>query len=102
MNEVSSPQARNRITVTVSSTMRIALEHLASRNNIGVSTQATMILRQGLDRTISSKEVQEAVGRHKRARNTAEWQYDQTTEYAIEREYAHTQDRAKDDTSEQH
>lgn len=64
--------------------MRIALEVLAERNGIGVSTQAAILLRQALDRTIESAEVQKRYKMYLSQRTQAGWQYDQTTDYAIE------------------
>lgn len=80
----STLQSRNRVQATLTTTMRLALEVLAERNGIGVSTQATILLRQALDRTIESAEVQKRYKQHMIQRTHAGWQYDQTTDYAVE------------------
>ncbi len=54
-------EARNRVKVTVSPAMRVALEILAARSNLPVATQAMVTLRAALDRTIQSAEGQAAL-----------------------------------------
>lgn len=78
-------QRRDRLSVTVTPEMRVALEQLAERSGLLLSTQATVVLRQGLARTISTEAVQAAVRRYKAARNHAAWQADTMAETAIER-----------------
>jgi hypothetical protein len=71
--------------------MSLALDSLAERNGVQSATQATMLLRQALDRTMESKEVQQRYAAHLRQRTTAQWREDQTTDHAIETTYAKTQ-----------
>lgn len=80
---------RTRLQITLSVPMRLSLEVLAARTGLPVTTQATMILRQALDRTIASAEVQRRLGAHNRQRKQAEWLEERSVEHAVETEYAH-------------
>lgn len=66
--------------VTVSREMTIALEVLAAKSGLAVSTQAMVILRQGLDRTIQSDAVQVRLKQEQAFRSRDEWLIDQSTE----------------------
>lgn len=70
----------NRLQVTVSREMTIALEVLAAKSGLGVATQALVVLRQGLDRTISSDPVQIRLKQEQAFRTRDEWLADMGTE----------------------
>lgn len=74
----------DRIQVTVSPAMTVALSMLAERNGITVSAQATLTMRQALDRTMNSVEAQRRLRQHKAQRNHATWMQDQTADRAVE------------------
>jgi len=65
--------------VTVSREMTIALEVLCSKSGLAPSTQAMVILRQGLDRTIQSDPVQIRLRQEEAFRTRDEWLGDQVT-----------------------
>lgn len=75
----------DRIQVTVSPAMHCALLLLAERNAIALSAQATLTLRQALDRTMGSVECQRRLRAHTAQRNHATWQQDQVADRAVER-----------------
>jgi len=87
----------NRLSLTVSREMTIALEMLASKSNLGVATQAMVILRQGLDRTIASDAVQIRLKQERAFRTRDQWLEDQSSETFVERalEAASEQDTDK-------
>lgn len=85
-----TPQTRNRLQLTLSTDMRIAIEHLARERSIPVSSVATMLLRGALDRTINSAAVQQQIKQHVAQRTRAEWEVDTTSNHAIETQYAKT------------
>lgn len=74
----------DRIQVTVSPAMTVALSMLADRNTLTLSAQATLTLRQALDRTMNSAECQRRLREHTAQRNQATWQMDQVTDRAVE------------------
>lgn len=74
----------DRVQVTVSPAMHCALGMLAERNAITISAQATLTLRQALDRTINSIECQRRLRQHTAQRNHATWQQDQMSDRAVE------------------
>jgi hypothetical protein len=77
----------DRLQVTVSPAMSIALEVLAARSGLTKAAQAMVVLRQGLARTIETSTVQERL-RERRAQWTArQWQEDTTSEHAVEQAY---------------
>lgn len=80
-------ESRNRVQVTLTVPMRMALEHLARRHGDTRSGMATTLLRQALDRTIQSKEVQDNYAQHLRGRTVAQWQEETTTNHAIETDH---------------
>lgn len=81
---------RNRVQVTVSYPMRVALEVLAERSNLPLAAQAMVLLRQALDRTMQTDEVRQRVSRHVAQRNHSMWLEDTTTERAVELAYEAT------------
>lgn len=66
--------------VTVSREMTIALEVLCAKSGLAPSTQAMVILRQGLDRTIASDAVQIRLKQERAFRTRDEWLRDQQVE----------------------
>lgn len=83
-----TPQSRNRLQLTLSTDMRIAVEHLARERGIPASSVATMLLRGALDRTINSGPVQQLIKQHVAQRTRQEWEVDTTSNYAIETQWA--------------
>ena len=75
---------QDRIQITVSPLMTIALGVLSERTGLTPSTQAMVLLRQALDRTISTDVVQTRYRAHKAQRNHATWMSDATTDHAVE------------------
>jgi len=75
----------DRIMVTVSPAMTVALGMLAERNGLTVSAQATLTMRQALDRTMNSAECVRRLRQHTAQRNHATWEQDVTADRAVER-----------------
>jgi len=75
---------KDRLHVTVSAEMTVALEMLARRSGLGVATQAMVVLRQALDRTIASAECQEALRERRKLQTVAEWREDVQAERFVE------------------
>jgi len=75
-----SKRRATRLSLTVSREMTIALEILASKTNLGITTQAMVLLRQALDRTISSDAVQFRVKQDRAFQTRDEWLSDTTTD----------------------
>jgi hypothetical protein len=93
---------RLRLNLTVTTPMAFALEDLAERSGLPVTTQATMMLRQALERTMQTERVQERVRRHNAGRNLQTSQLERTTEHAVEKTYAeqaHAWQATPEDTS---
>jgi hypothetical protein len=67
--------------------MMVALEVLAERGGTVVAAQAALTLRQGLQRTMESAEVQKRVAAHNAQRSHAEWQEETITEHVMEQSY---------------
>lgn len=88
---------RDRVAVTVSPAMRLALEHLAQRNSLTISAEATLLLRQALDRTIASAPVQAALKQHNAQRSWANAQGDAVVEHAVEQLWSPDSEHAKED-----
>ncbi len=74
----------DRLQVTVTVEMTIALDFLAARTGHTRAAQATLMLRQALDRTIKSAAVQETYRRHVATRSQAAWLTDQGNERAVD------------------
>jgi hypothetical protein len=75
----------HRYMVTVSREMTIALEVLCAKSGLAPSTQAMVILRQGLDRTIQSEPVQLRLRQEQQFRTRDQWLADQQTETFVVR-----------------
>ncbi len=80
--------ARDRVQVTVSLPMRVALAILAQRNGITMTTQAAMLLRQALDRTIGSEAGQREISRARLYQDVSAWRAERQIDRAVEVEYA--------------
>ena len=76
--------SRNRVQVTVSPAMRVALGMLAEKTGLPIATQATVILRQALDRTINSSEGRERLREQQAHRTARDWSDDRSTETFVE------------------
>lgn len=81
-------QNRNRMMLSLTTPMRIALTVLSEKSGLPPTTQATMLLRQALHQTLNSQEVQRRVAQHNAQRNHATWVTDRVTEHAVESTYA--------------
>ena len=81
---MATARKRDRVTVTLSLPMRLALEHLAARHGLATATEATMILRQGLDRTINTDALMEKVREHKAQRTAEQWRDEVQIDHAVE------------------
>lgn len=77
----------DRIQVTVSPAMTVALGMLAERNGLTISAQATLTMRQALERTIGSAECVRRLRQHTAQRNHATWMADTMADRAVERVY---------------
>ena len=75
-----SKRRATRLSLTVSREMTIALEVLCAKSNLGLSTQAMVLLRQALDRTIQSDPVQLRVRQDRAFQTRDEWLSDTTTD----------------------
>ena len=67
---------QDRLQVTVSPEMSVALGLLAERTGLQVSTQAMVLLRQALDRTIHSAECEERLRQRRADQTAAQWRED--------------------------
>lgn len=75
------PKGRSqRYMVTVNREMTIALEVLSAKSGLAPSTQAMVILRQGLDRTIASEAVQLRLRQEQAFRSRDAWLADQSAD----------------------
>ncbi len=72
----------DRVQVTVPPLTRMALEHLAKRTGLTPSTQAAVLLKQALARTMESAEVQRAYKARRAQRSQMQWVEDTTNERA--------------------
>lgn len=69
-----------RINLTVNREMMIALEVLASKTGLALTTQAMVMLRQALDRTIASDPVQTRLKQDRAFRDRDTWLSDVQTD----------------------
>lgn len=76
--------ARSRVSVTVSPAMTVALEILAERSNLPLATQAMVVLRAALDRTITSAEGQDRLRKRMAHRTVSEWREDAWADRVVE------------------
>lgn len=66
-----------RVNLTVNREMMVALEILAGKSGLPITTQAMVVLRQGLDRTITSEPAQLRLRQDQAFRTRDEWLRDQ-------------------------
>ena len=69
-------RGRLQVHMTVSGEMMVALWHLAESRGIGYTTQAKVLLRQALERTMSSADVQSDIAEYKAYRTARQWAED--------------------------
>jgi hypothetical protein len=72
--------ATTRVNLTVNHEMRVALEVLAGKSGLPVTTQAMVLLRQALDRTINSESVQLRIKEDRAFRTRDQWLLDAQTD----------------------
>jgi hypothetical protein len=76
---LSRPRSR-RVAVIVTREMTVALDVLCSKSGLTHSTQAMVLLRQSLDRTIESAAVQTRLSQERAFRTRDQWLLDQGDE----------------------
>jgi len=81
---MSAANKPRRVNLTITREMRIALDVLCSKSGLRPTTQATVILRQALDRTIQSAAVQMTLSQERAFRTRDEWLADQQDERLVE------------------
>lgn len=74
----------DRVAVTLSPAMRIALDLLAERSGLAASTQGMVLMRAALDRTIHSAECQERIRKARANFTVADRVYDATSDRLVE------------------
>ena len=79
-----SNRRATRLGLTVNREMTIALEVLCAKSNLGLATQAMVLLRQALDRTIQSDAVQLRVRQDRAFQTRDEWLADRTTDTFVQ------------------
>ena len=70
----------NRLQVTVDHEMTVALEIMAGKTGLPLATQAMVVLRQGLARTIETDACQTRVKQDRAFRTRDQWLRDVSTE----------------------
>jgi hypothetical protein len=73
-------RATTRLNLTVNHEMRVALEVLSAKNGLAVTTQAMVVLRQALDRTITSEPVQLRIKQDRAFRTRDQWLSDASSD----------------------
>jgi hypothetical protein len=73
-----------RLGLTVSREMIVALDVLAAKSGLALTTQAMVLLRQALDRTISSEPVQLRLKQDRAFASRDQWLMDRQTETYVE------------------
>lgn len=73
-----------RLNITVSREMTIALETLAAKTNLALTTQAMVTLRQALHQTIMSDGVQLRLRQERALQTREDWLADRTSETFVE------------------
>lgn len=85
-----------RLSVTVSHEMTVALEILSAKSGLGLSTQAMVILRQGLDRTIQTDAAQLRIKQDAAFRTRDQWLQDTQVETFVSNALAAAQGESDD------
>jgi len=86
----------NRLNLTVSHEMTVALEFLAAKSGLALATQAMVSLRQALDRTIASEAVQLRIRQDAAFRTRDQWLTDTQTETYVNNALAAAEGESKD------
>lgn len=66
-----------RVNLTINHEMIVALQILAAKSGLSLTTQAMVVLRQGLDRTITSEPAQLRIKQDRAFQTRDEWLRDQ-------------------------
>lgn len=74
----------DRVSITISPLMMVALDHMCGRTGLSRSSQACMLMRQALARTMESKEVREKYQQSRAYRTASQWSQDEQTEHYVE------------------
>lgn len=86
---------QQRVNVTVNREMRVALEVLCAKSNLGVATQAMVLLRQALDRTIQTEAVQIRVRQEQAFRTRDEYLSDMQNDTYVKNALSEVSDEAE-------
>lgn len=86
----------SRLNLTVSHEMTVALEMLSAKTGLALGTQAMIVLRQALDRTIQSEAAQLRIAQDRAFRTRDEWLADQTTDTYVSRALAAAEGESED------
>lgn len=85
-----------RLSVALSYPMRVAIDVLCERDGSVPSAMAQRLLRQALDRTIESAEVQRRVRAHNAQRTAKEWQAETMVDHVVEQAYEKSKAKSTD------
>lgn len=86
----------NRVNVTLDPSMTVALEILAAKSGLALATQAMVVLRQGLDRTINSEAAQLRIRQDAAFRTRDQWLADTQAETYVNNAIAAAEGDATD------
>jgi hypothetical protein len=89
-------RATTRLNLTVNHEMRVALEVLAGKSGLAVTTQAMVVLRQALDRTITSEPVQLRIKQDRAFRTRDQWLSDTQADTFVNNAIAAAEGQATD------
>lgn len=78
---------RGRLSVTITYPMRVALERMADRTGLHVTSLASSLLRGALDKELRDPEVVARVRLHVAGRTAAEWREETGSETVVENIY---------------
>lgn len=98
MGEGGFKVSRYRIQVTMSPAMMVALDVLAEKSGLAPATQAMVLLRSSLDRTINSEEGKRRLARYQSFATNQEWLDRRRIDKLVESAY---ENFTKDDSLEQ-
>lgn len=86
----------SRLNLTVSHEMTVALEVLSAKTGLQLATQAMVLLRQALDRTIASEPVQLRIRQDAAFRTRDQWLQDTQTDTYVHNALAAAEETADD------
>jgi len=89
-----------RLNVTVSREMTVALEVLAAKTNLSLTTQAMVTLRQALHQTIMSDGVQLRLRQERALQTREDWLADRTSDTYVANALSAAQGEAADAPAE--